>query len=83
MRRYRSTGACALAALIAVAVLASCASPSASSSSVVSVTGAGATFPLPLYQRWAADYGKANAAIQVVYSGGGSGFGQSQIEKPA
>ena len=74
---------CALAALIAVASLAACGSPSAPPSSVAQVSGAGSTFVLPLYQRWASDYRKINTGVQVVYGGGGSGFGQSQIEAGA
>lgn len=39
------------------------------------ITGSGATFPAPLYQRWAADFGKANANVKVNYQGVGSGAG--------
>jgi len=40
-----------------------------------SITGSGATFPAPLYQRWASDFGKANPDVTVNYQGVGSGAG--------
>lgn len=42
------------------------------------VTGAGATFPAPLYSRWAADYQKA-ANVRINYQSVGSGAGLRQI----
>lgn len=42
------------------------------------VTGAGATFPAPLYSRWAADYQKATGA-RINYQSVGSGAGLRQI----
>lgn len=44
-----------------------------------SLTGAGATFPNPIYQKWFSDYGKANAGITFNYQAIGSGGGQKQI----
>ncbi len=43
------------------------------------VTGAGASFPAPLYAKWAADYNKATGA-RVNYQSVGSGAGIKQIE---
>lgn len=43
------------------------------------VTGAGATFPAPLYAKWAADYHKASGA-KINYQSVGSGAGIKQIE---
>lgn len=43
------------------------------------VTGAGATFPAPLYSKWAADYNKATN-IKINYQSVGSGAGIRQIE---
>jgi phosphate transport system substrate-binding protein len=45
----------------------------------VSLTGAGATFPAPLYQRWFSDYNKTNPNIQVTYQSVGSGAGVEQF----
>jgi phosphate transport system substrate-binding protein len=42
------------------------------------VTGAGATFPAPLYARWAADYNKATGS-RINYQSVGSGAGLRQI----
>ena len=43
------------------------------------VTGAGATFPAPLYAKWAADYNKATS-VKINYQSVGSGAGLRQIE---
>ncbi len=39
------------------------------------INGSGATFPAPLYLRWAADFKKANPETTVNYQGVGSGAG--------
>ncbi|RCW70248.1 phosphate ABC transporter substrate-binding protein PstS [Pseudorhodoferax soli] len=43
------------------------------------VTGAGASFPAPLYAKWAADYNKATGT-KINYQSVGSGAGLKQIE---
>ena len=43
------------------------------------ITGAGATFPAPLYAKWAADYNKATG-IKINYQSVGSGAGLRQID---
>ncbi|RZI67330.1 phosphate ABC transporter substrate-binding protein PstS [Variovorax guangxiensis] len=43
------------------------------------VTGAGASFPAPLYSKWASDFAKATGT-QVNYQSVGSGAGLKQIE---
>lgn len=43
------------------------------------ITGAGATFPAPLYSKWAAEYNKA-IGIRINYQSVGSGAGLKQIE---
>ena len=43
------------------------------------VTGAGASFPAPLYSKWAADYNKATN-VKINYQSVGSGAGMRQIE---
>ena len=45
----------------------------------VSLTGAGATFPAPLYTKWASDYSKAHGDVHINYQGIGSGGGIKQI----
>jgi phosphate transport system substrate-binding protein len=51
-------------------------SPAGGSSSL---SGAGASFPAPLYQRWFADYNKANPGTQISYQSVGSGAGVEQF----
>ncbi len=43
------------------------------------VTGAGASFPAPLYAKWASDYNKATG-VKINYQSVGSGAGLKQIE---
>ena len=43
------------------------------------VTGAGATFPAPLYAKWASDYHKATG-VKINYQSVGSGAGIKQID---
>jgi phosphate transport system substrate-binding protein len=46
---------------------------------VKELTGAGATFPAPLYAKWASEYNKATG-VKVNYQSVGSGAGMRQIE---
>lgn len=46
----------------------------------VSLQGAGATFPNPLYQKWVSEYGKLNPNIKIDYQSIGSGGGIKQIQ---
>ena len=49
------------------------------SSQAQDITGAGATFPAPIYAKWAADYHKATGT-KINYQSVGSGAGIKQIE---
>ena len=51
----------------------------ASLASAQEVTGAGATFPAPLYAKWASDYNKATG-VRINYQSVGSGAGIRQID---
>ena len=51
----------------------------ASASSSQDVTGAGASFPAPLYSKWASDYNKATG-VKINYQSVGSGAGIRQID---
>lgn len=52
------------------------ASPASSAAGgTVSISGAGATAPNPLYQRWFQEYNKTNPNIQISYDSVGSGAG--------
>jgi phosphate transport system substrate-binding protein len=56
------------------------ASPAAGSGGTVTLSGAGASFPAPLYQRWFADYNKQNPNTQISYQSVGSGAGVEQFQ---
>lgn len=43
------------------------------------VTGAGATFPKPLYLKWVGEVNKKDASTQFDYTGGGSGVGKKSL----
>ncbi len=60
----RLVGALALAAIAAAPSVAQ-----------TSLTGAGATFPAPIYQKWFADYQSVDANVQINYQPNGSGGG--------
>jgi phosphate transport system substrate-binding protein len=45
----------------------------------VALSGAGATFPAPLYQRWFTDFNKTNPTVTVSYQSVGSGAGVKQF----
>ncbi len=64
------TGRAALMAVVALAPLRALA---------VDITGAGATFPYPIYAKWAATY-KAKTGIAINYQSIGSGAGIAQIK---
>jgi phosphate transport system substrate-binding protein len=65
---------CSLAALASVATLFA-----ASSLHAQTITGAGATFPFPLYAKWADEY-KKSTGIAMNYQSIGSGGGIKQIQ---
>ncbi len=44
-----------------------------------SLTGAGASFPAPLYQKWFSEYNKINPNVQASYQSVGSGAGVEQF----
>ena len=45
------------------------------------ISGAGASFPAPLYQRWAVEYNKLQPKVQVNYQSVGSGAGVKQFSQ--
>lgn len=45
----------------------------------VKLTGSGASFPYPLYDRWFGDYKKAHPNVSINYQGVGSGAGITQF----
>jgi phosphate transport system substrate-binding protein len=59
----------AAAALLATSVIAQ----------TVAITGAGATFPNPIYSKWFSEYNKLHPNVQINYQSIGSGAGIRQI----
>lgn len=49
--------------------------------STISLQGAGATFPNPLYQKWLSEYSKAHSNIRIDYQSIGSGGGIKQFQQ--
>jgi phosphate transport system substrate-binding protein len=69
MNRHLVTGALAASLLLNASLQAA----------PVALNGSGATFPAPLYMRWASDFKKSNPDITVNYQGVGSGAGVKQF----
>ncbi len=77
-----------LTALLATLALAACSqrdaktpdSTAAASSGSVDLTGAGATFPYPIYRKWFSDYAAATG-IRINYQSLGSGAGIRQLSE--
>jgi phosphate transport system substrate-binding protein len=61
------------------ACLALCRAQVAAADDAITLQGAGATFPAPLYQRWFQEYGSANPNVRVNYQPVGSGAGIKQF----
>lgn len=79
MRRL-GAGVALLAAVTAAACSGSSQLPaSQSSGGAVQITGAGATFPYPLYSKWFSDYNKLHPEVQINYQSQGSGAGIRQL----
>ena len=70
---------CALA--IVVASLACNSGGGSGPGGYVSLQGAGATFPNPLYQKWLSEYGKLHGNIRIDYQSIGSGGGIKQLKE--
>jgi phosphate transport system substrate-binding protein len=66
-------------ALAFMVSLAACSNPNAPAQTVDKISGAGATFPAPLYTAWAGKY-KEQGGVALNYQAIGSGGGIKQIE---
>ncbi len=75
-----ATAFCRVVAMSAATAAIAC-SPifTAIAQAQVKLTGAGATFPAPLYERYISDFKKSNSGIAVSYQGVGSGAGIRQF----
>ena len=63
----------------APAPAASDVAPALKKEDAISLTGAGATFPYPLYSKWISEYNKLNPNVKINYQSIGSGGGIRQI----
>jgi len=63
---------------VAIAVLAAVAT-AAAQTRATTITGAGATFPYPIYSRWFDEYTKRTPQVQFSYQSIGSGGGIRQL----
>ena len=52
-----------------------------SGSGSVTLQGAGATFPAPLYQKWLSEYGNLHSNVKIDYQSIGSGGGIKQLKE--
>lgn len=52
-----------------------------SDSGPVTLQGAGASFPAPLYQKWVSEYGKLHSNVRIDYQSIGSGGGIKQLKE--
>jgi phosphate transport system substrate-binding protein len=70
----------AIRILLATAVAALAAlTASTSQAQTVQITGAGATFPFPIYSKWFSEYNKLHPNVQINYQSIGSGGGIRQL----
>ena len=53
--------------------------PVNSATTIITLNGAGATFPYPIYSKWFDDYNKIKSEVQINYQSIGSGGGIRQI----
>lgn len=66
---------------LAIFLLASIACNNNGGSGSVTLQGAGATFPAPLYQKWLSEYGNLHPNVKMDYQSIGSGGGIKQIKE--
>jgi phosphate transport system substrate-binding protein len=83
INQYRAgrTVAAFLAAALSALALGACTSSSTTSGGEIRLTGAGASFPNPIYQKWFSEYNKAHTDTKFDYQSIGSGAGIRQISE--
>lgn len=63
----------------ALFTMVACAAATVGGAQTISLQGAGATFPYPLYSKWMSEYQKLHPTVQINYQSIGSGGGIKQI----
>jgi phosphate transport system substrate-binding protein len=76
----RITAAVVILSLALLALACSEAAGPLGGSGIITLQGAGATFPNPLYQKWLSEYGKLHPNVRIDYQSIGSGGGIKQIQ---
>jgi len=61
-------------------LLAICGCSKENGAKITSITGAGASFPAPVYQNWTHTYTQSNTGCRVIYHSLGSGAGINQLK---
>jgi phosphate transport system substrate-binding protein len=69
-----------LGVLVVLLAFVAC-NPNGGGSGTVSLQGAGATFPNPLYQKWLSEYGRLHSNLRIDYQSIGSGGGIKQLKE--
>lgn len=67
--------------LFVLAAAASLTRNTTSAAQTVTLTGAGATFPQPIYEKWFAEYNRLHPEVRINYQGIGSGGGIRAIQE--
>src|SRR5437868_3486450 len=70
-----------LVVLVVALAFAGCNPRGSGGSGAVSLQGAGATFPNPLYQKWFSEYGRVHPNVKIDYQSIGSGGGIKQLKE--
>ena len=70
-----------LSAVLLLLASIACNNNGGSGSGSVTLQGAGASFPSPLYQKWLSEYGKLHANVKIDYQSIGSGGGIKQLKE--
>src|SRR5438552_14144004 len=65
--------------LAALALAAAVAAAAPAAAQKIQITGAGATFPYPIYSKWFSEYNKIHPNVEINYQSIGSGGGIRQL----
>jgi phosphate transport system substrate-binding protein len=70
-----------ISVLVVVLAFVACNPGGTGGNGTVSLQGAGATFPNPLYQKWLSEYGRLHSNVKIDYQSIGSGGGIKQLKE--
>src|SRR6266404_5084433 len=78
--KFARAGSLIAVLMVAVFAFACSGNSGPASGGAITLQGAGATFPNPLYQKWLSEYGKLHPNVRIDYQSNGSGGGIKQIQ---